>query len=286
MSPARMTMMTEEEIRTELGWTDSMIYSLLPIPDSPHARRKKLTGGYTYGLYKRDRVLAVAQSTEGRAAKRRWDETLRGITPNPGWTTRLGDIGRQLGITAVAAGKILELLGYRSNRHVNDSAVGAGCGLRRWDGFAMHDDWHLIRVVSAIKAAALAPGEPAVADALAAAIAKQQDRVRALARKRKQEEADAARREEEEGVMSGLEVDIRMLRATDPDMSLLDAVEYIAYEPDRRIALYRRCAEDGDVQSRGLSQGDPLLLKIASPSTLDLAFLERRAKAEGFQGQG
>jgi hypothetical protein len=69
-------------------------------------------------------------------------------------------------------------------------------------------------------------------------------------------------------------------------MSLLDAVEYIAYEPDRRIALYRRCAEDGDVQSRGLSQGDPLLLKIASPSTLDLAFLERRAKAEGFQGQG
>jgi hypothetical protein len=108
-----MKMMTEDDIRTELGWTDSMIHSLLQNPDSPDARRDKFTGGYPYGLYHRDRVLAVAQSTEGRAAKLRWDETLRDNTPNPGWTTRLADIGRELGITAVAAGKMLELLGYR-----------------------------------------------------------------------------------------------------------------------------------------------------------------------------
>ena len=76
-------------------------------PCSGAARRCKNTDEYTYGLYKRERVLAVAQSTEGRAAKRQWDETLRGNTPNPGWTTRLGDIGQALGITAVAAGKIL-----------------------------------------------------------------------------------------------------------------------------------------------------------------------------------
>ena len=79
-----------------------MIRSLLPVPDSPNARRCKDTGAYTYGLYKRERVLAVAQSTEGRAAKRRWDETLRSDTPNPGWTTRLGDIGQELGINALA----------------------------------------------------------------------------------------------------------------------------------------------------------------------------------------
>jgi hypothetical protein len=88
-----------------------MIHSPLPIPDSPHVRLNKQTGGYTSGLYYRDRVLAVAQSTEGRAAKRRWDETLRGDAPNPGWTTRLGDMGRALGITAVATGRMLELLG-------------------------------------------------------------------------------------------------------------------------------------------------------------------------------
>jgi hypothetical protein len=82
--------------------------------------------------------------------------------------TRLGDIGRALGITAIAAGKLLELLGYRSNKHVTDAAVSAGCGVRRWDGFAMHDDWHLERAVAAIRSAAKVPSNPAVADALAA----------------------------------------------------------------------------------------------------------------------
>jgi hypothetical protein len=168
-----MKMMTEDDIRTELGWTDSMIHSLLQIPDSPNARRDKFTGGYTYGLYHRDSVLAVAQSKEGRAAKLRWDETLRGNTPNPGWTTRLGDIGQPLVITAVAVGRMLELLGYRVAKHVTDGAVAVGCGVHRWDGFAMHDDWHLERAVAAIRSAAQVPGEPAVAAALAAAIANQ-----------------------------------------------------------------------------------------------------------------
>jgi hypothetical protein len=40
-----MKMMTEDDIRTEFGWNDDMIYSLLQNPDSPHARRNKHTGG-------------------------------------------------------------------------------------------------------------------------------------------------------------------------------------------------------------------------------------------------
>jgi hypothetical protein len=122
---AAAMMMTEDDILTEFGWNGDMIYSLLQNPDSTNARRKKLTGGYTYGLYKRERVLAVAQSKEGLDAKRRWDETLRGNTPNPGWTTRLGDMGRALGIAAVAVGRILELLGYRSNSRAGDPSVGS-----------------------------------------------------------------------------------------------------------------------------------------------------------------
>jgi hypothetical protein len=275
-------MMTEDDIRTELGWTDSMIHSLLQNPDSPNARRDKFTGGYTYGLYRRDRVLAVAQSTEGRAAKRRWDLTLRGTTPNPGWTTRLGDVGRVLGITAVAAGRMLELLGYRCGKHVTDSAVASGCGVHRWDGYVMHDDWHLDRVVSAIRSAAQAPGEPEVADALAAAAAKQEARERVTARKRKQEETEAAHRQEEEALVSLLEVELRALCATDTGMSLLTAVEFITHDPAHRSALYRRCgAEDKSIS--GMAQDDPRFLKIASLVATDLALLERRAKAEGFQ---
>jgi hypothetical protein len=87
-------------------------------------------------------------------------EAVHGDRPNPGWTTRLDDIGRPLGITAVAAGKMLELLGYRSDKHVTDAAVTAACGVRRWDGFAMHDDWYLERVVFAIRSAAQVSGEP------------------------------------------------------------------------------------------------------------------------------
>jgi hypothetical protein len=50
-------------------------------------------------------------------------------------------------------------------------------------------------------------------------------------------------------------------------MSLLTAVEFITHDPARRVALYRGChAED---QSIGAAK--------------DLALLERRARAEGFQ---
>ena len=93
MSTRRIPMMTEDEIQTELGWIRPMIYSLLQAPDSGNDRPGK-SGGYRCELYRRERVLAVAQSPEGQTAQRRWNATRRGSTPNPGWTPRLGDIGR------------------------------------------------------------------------------------------------------------------------------------------------------------------------------------------------
>jgi hypothetical protein len=185
MTTPSMTMMTEEDVRTEFGWNDDMIDYFLQSPDSPHVRRNKHTGAYTYGLYKRERVLAVAQS-KGRDSKPRWDETLRGKHTQPRVDDTDGRYRSGTGITAVAAGKILELLGYPSNRHVTDSAVAVGCGVRRWDGVAMHDDWHLERAVAAIGLAAQARGDTAVADALAAAIGRRQGPERLAARKRKQ----------------------------------------------------------------------------------------------------
>jgi hypothetical protein len=281
MSTRRILMMTEDEIQTELGWTRSMIYSLLGAPDSDTGRPGK-TGGYACSRYSRERVQAVAQSPEGQAAQRRWDATLRGFAPDPGWTPRLGDIGRPLGITAVAAGRILDLMGYRSDGCVTNSAMAAGFGVPRWNDFTMQNDWHLDRVLAAIRSAAQDPEKPAIADALAAAVAKQQGRERAMARQREQEETEAARREEEEAVVSGLEVELRTLRATDPDLSLLTAVEYTTADPARRIALYTRCsAEDRTVN--GMGQNDPRVLKIVSLVDQDLALLERRAQAEGFQ---
>jgi hypothetical protein len=93
-------------------------------------------------------------------------------------------------------------------------------------------------------------------------------------------------RRQEEGVLSGLRHELQALRTADPGMSLLTAVEFVTSDPSHRLALYRRCTEDGDIQARGLSRDDPRLLKIASSSALDLAFLERRARSDGFQVQG
>jgi hypothetical protein len=148
----------------------------------------------------------------------------------------------------------------------------------------MHDDWHVDRVVSAIRSAAEVSGNPVVADALAAAIARHHGRERVAARKRKQEEEeeDAAHRREEEAIVSGLQIELRAFQGTDPSMSLLTAVEFITHDPAHRVALYGRCcAEDRSVN--GMGQYDPRLLKIAASSAMDLALLERRAQAEGFQ---
>jgi hypothetical protein len=67
-------------------------------------------------------------------------------------------------------------------------------------------DWHLDRVVSAIRSAAEDPGTSAITKALATAIAKQNARDRVAASKRKQEETEAAARQEEEAMISELEI--------------------------------------------------------------------------------
>jgi hypothetical protein len=126
------------------------------------------------------------------------------------------------------------------------------------------------------------PGNPEVTDVLAAAIAKQQGRAKVLARKGQQEETAAAFRREEEAVISRLQVELQALRATDPGMSLLDAVEYTTPDPDRRIALYGCCSNE-DRSVNGRNQDDPRLFKVASLVASDTAFLKRRALAEGFQ---
>jgi hypothetical protein len=71
-------------------------------------------------------------------------------------------------------------------------------------------------------------------------------------------------------------------RAISPGMSLLTSVEYITHDPARRIALYRRCsAEDQSIS--GMGQNDARFSKITSTVASDLALLERRAQADGFQ---
>jgi len=276
MGRRRILVMTEDEIQAELGWIRPMIYALLGAPDFDTITRSK-TSGYGCRLFRRDRVQTVAQSPEGQAAQKRWDATLRGFAPDPGWTPRLGDIGRQLGITAVAAGRILDLMGYRSDGCVTNSAMAAGFGVPRWNDFTMQNDWHLDRVLAAIRTALQDTENPAISNALAAAIAKQQDRVRAEDRRRTHEEREAGHRCEEEMTIADLQAELVALRSSDPGISLLDGVEYITAHPGHRLLLYRRGSADGSNTSPDGTG------RSGSGVANDLALLERRAMAQGFQ---
>jgi hypothetical protein len=142
----------------------------------------------------------------------------------------------------------------------------------------LHSDWHLDRVVSVIGSTVEVPGKPAVSDALAA-LTKQDARERVASRKRRREEMKATSRLEEEDVMSGLQIELRALRATDPGKSLLTAVEYLTSDAGRQVVLYRRCSlEDRCIGSSCMGQDNP------RPSAFrDLALLDRRARAEGHQ---
>jgi hypothetical protein len=83
--------------------------------------------------------------------------------------------------------------------------------------------------------------------------------------KRERAEMDATCRQEEEAELLGLEVKLRLLRADEPGVTLLTAVEFVTPDPAHRVSLYRRCvADDPSTTSRGIDQGDSRVWVIGS----------------------
>jgi hypothetical protein len=81
----------------------------------------------------------------------------------------------------------------------------------------------------------------------------------------KQEEQEAALRQDEEAVISGLRHELHTLRAADPGMSLLTAVEFTTSHADHRLGLLQTLyPEDRSVRSSDMGHDYPRLLKIAS----------------------
>jgi hypothetical protein len=80
--------------------------------------------------------------------------------------------------------------------------------------------------MAAIRSAAQDPEKQAIADALAAAVAKQEGREQVMAGRHKEAELEAAHAREQESVVSSLRAELVALRATDPGISMLEAVEY------------------------------------------------------------
>jgi hypothetical protein len=91
-------------------------------------------------------------------------------------------------------------------------------------------------------------------------------------RRQQKEEVEAALRGARQAVVDGLKAELTALMASDPDMPLMDAVDFVTPDPGDRLELYRSF---GKPEHR---IGADHCSTVAS----DLALLERRAEAEGF----
>jgi hypothetical protein len=175
---------------------------------------------------------------------------------------------------AVAVGRLLNLMGLSSARQVSDLAVAAGFGARRWDGERFFIDWHRDRVVEAIRFAVASPDNPEAAGAFEKAVARQEAKERLAECRRQKEEVEAALRRRREAELDGLKADLAALMASDPDMPIMDAIEFVTPDPGDRLELYRSFRDSKHVN------GPDHNSTVAG----DLALLNRRAVAEGLGG--
>jgi ribonuclease HI len=71
--------------------------------------------------------------------------------PDPGWTTRLGEMAEQLGISAVALGGILDRLELRNNKEPSERAIVEGYAQNRYNGHGVSIDWHMGKVIELVR---------------------------------------------------------------------------------------------------------------------------------------
>jgi len=192
--------------------------------------------------------------------------------PDPGWTTRLGDIAEELGISAVALGKLMAQAGLRYGRDVTQDAVNRGIAQRRYNGYGVCIDWHEKNVIKLLR--------ETQGDVLA-------DAVNAHARKKARA---AARREAEEIAAREASAEAARVAAYGPEVrrlveaencSLLDAIEWAVEDVRDRPAVYAH--RRGWWRQRavnGLSTNNPEHLakirQVEQTLESEYALLERR----------
>jgi hypothetical protein len=71
-----------------------------------------------------------------------------------GYTTKLGDIANEFGVSAIEVGKLLRAAGMRTEKgYPTAKAVDRGLARSTWDGQDRKNEWHIQNVLIALKAA-------------------------------------------------------------------------------------------------------------------------------------
>ena len=69
-----------------------------------------------------------------------------------GYTSRLTDMGKQIGLSAVQVGKMLRDAGLRTaTGYPTPKAISQGAARSVWDGQDRRNEWHIANVLAALR---------------------------------------------------------------------------------------------------------------------------------------
>jgi len=193
----------------------------------PHYQRaaQLITALRNRGCEVRISWVARERNTEADAASKKvlidHDVTVCQRNPSAGYSSRLGDIAEDLGISAIQLGKLLDRSGLRADKQPTQRALAAGVAVIRFDGYGPAVDWHLEKTLNHIQQ------DDSLASTLLAAQGKQHKReatnVRREMRMRNEAERMAIRRSE----IERLRREVKRILAEDSTLTLMDAVEFV-----------------------------------------------------------
>jgi ribonuclease HI len=197
-------------------------------------------------------------------------------SPDAGWTDRLGDVAKQLDISAAALGKLITQAGWRNGTGVpTPSALERGIAQQRFNGYGLTTDWQIERLTAAIRGTQN--------EALSAAKEAQARKDNRVFRRRAEEEAKEEARRAEQARIAAYRPEIERL-VVQEGASLYDAVELaVADIADRPAAYEHRSGWWRERATSGLSTKIPenveRIESIKATLERELGLLRRRAGA-------
>ncbi len=70
----------------------------------------------------------------------------------PDYTSRLTDIAKEIGLSAVQVGKMLQAAGLRTpTGYPTAKAIAQGAARSTWDGRERKNEWHIANVLAALQ---------------------------------------------------------------------------------------------------------------------------------------
>ncbi|MGB8478933.1 MAG: ribonuclease HI family protein [Acidobacteriaceae bacterium] len=179
---------------------------------------------------------ARERNTEADAASKKalidHDVTVCQRHPSAGYSSRLGDIADDLGISAIQLGRLLDQSGLRADKQPTQRALVAGVAVIRFDGYGPAVDWHVEKTLNHIQQ------DDSLASTLDAAQGKQHKREAASVRREMRIRNEAKRMDIRRSEIERLRKEVKRILAEDSALTLMDAVELVTDDVEARVEAF------------------------------------------------